>query len=142
MPVPRDKSALTKDGAIAWKGAKGIPIKGIGKNSESREFQGVFRVFSGCLQGVCRVSPGCFSLRPFRVYPLDPSKSINSLDVVGATTTSATQAACDEVFIIGISTPCAAEMHRCTPWGQRPPMKGVRPYSVGESSRGNRTESL
>ena len=29
-----------------WKGAKGIPTKGIGKSAESHEFQGVFRVFS------------------------------------------------------------------------------------------------
>ena len=43
-------------GSESWKGAKGIPTKGIGKK--------YFRVFSGC-----------FSPCPFRVCPLDPSKS-------------------------------------------------------------------
>ena len=40
-------------------------------------FQGVFRVFSGCFQGVSgmfRVFSGRFSLCPLWVCPLDPSK--------------------------------------------------------------------
>ena len=56
---------------LTWKGAKGIPTKGIGKNTESHEFQGVsghfqgiIRVFSGFFQGIfqviVRLSSGCF----------------------------------------------------------------------------------
>ena len=45
------------------------------KSTESHEFQGIFRVKSGCCQGVFRILSGLFfSLCPFRVCPLDPSK--------------------------------------------------------------------
>ena len=60
-------------GVKNWKGAKGIPTKGIGKNCWkswiSGYFQGGCRIFSGYFrefQGIFRAFSGCFSLCPFR----------------------------------------------------------------------------
>ena len=50
------------------------------KSTESHEFQGILRVFSGCFHGIFRVFSGCFSLCPFWVCPLDPSKQRRSLE--------------------------------------------------------------
>ena len=48
------------------------PQRAQGKGTENHEFQDIFRVF----QGIFRV----FSLRPFRLCPLDPSKPKFSRD--------------------------------------------------------------
>ena len=62
---------LQRDG-VDWKCAKGIPTKGIGKRTESSEFQ----VFTGCLQGVFlesfRVFFKVFFPMPFLGMPFAP----------------------------------------------------------------------
>ena len=70
LRVPLIEVSQVKEDST-WKGAEGIPTKGIGSNSLNVKKQGKFRVFSGRLQalsvnfhGVFRSFSGCFS------YPL------------------------------------------------------------------------
>ena len=86
------ETSRTKTFPVTWKGAKGIPTKGIRQKVLkvvnfrlfSGCFQVVFRLFSGCFQGVFSVFSGYFRdfqgvvrvffPMPFPVCLLDPSK--------------------------------------------------------------------
>ena len=98
------------EGLFAWKGAKGIPTKGIGKKILKvtnfrvfsgcfqgifREFLGTFRVFSGCFQGVfpyvlsgyaiwtLPIRSSQFCLGPFADWNLS-STELESGNILGA----------------------------------------------------------